>query len=122
MLKFPLRLSFGKATSESMLTLAVFSSAKVLQLYTGRTAYLGDVHANGVQTYRSFIEKRSRRISWRDTRNSCRQHKGYGYEITSADVWAAYEPTMKAAQAISEDEQVRGKISEAVRFGLAENN
>ncbi|MDZ4834209.1 MAG: hypothetical protein SGJ27_10570 [Candidatus Melainabacteria bacterium] len=48
--------------------------------------------------------------------------KGYGYEMTSADVRAAYDPTMKAARAIGTEEQVHGKISEAVRLGLTENN
>jgi hypothetical protein len=48
--------------------------------------------------------------------------KGYGYEITSADVWDVYEPTLKAAQALGKEEQVRSKICEAVKFGLTEHN
>lgn len=48
--------------------------------------------------------------------------KWYGYEVTSADVWAAYEQTTKAAQAIGKEDLVRGKISEAVKYGLAEHN
>lgn len=48
--------------------------------------------------------------------------KGYGYEMTSADVWAAYEPTLKAAQALGKEGQIRSKICEAVKFGLKEHN
>jgi hypothetical protein len=48
--------------------------------------------------------------------------KGYGYEVSSADVWAAYESTIKAAQVIGEEERVRSRISEAVQTGLARRN
>jgi hypothetical protein len=48
--------------------------------------------------------------------------KGYGYEVSSVDVWAAYESTIKAAQVIGEEEQVRSRIFEAVQTGLAKRN
>jgi len=48
--------------------------------------------------------------------------EGYGYEVTSADVWAAYEQTMIAAGAIGEADFARSKILEAVKVGLAKGN
>ena len=50
------------------------------------------------------------------------QLKGYGYEITSADVIAAYEATMEAACAAGQQEVARDKIGKAVNFGLSEKN
>lgn len=48
--------------------------------------------------------------------------KGYGYDITSADVWAAYRATIKAADACGHKEDALGRIREAVAFGLKEHN
>ncbi len=48
--------------------------------------------------------------------------KGYGYEITISGVRAAYESTIKAAQAIGKEEETRSKISEAVNYGLSQHN
>ena len=36
--------------------------------------------------------------------------EGYGYEITSADVWAAYDATVVAATELDENESVLGRI------------
>jgi hypothetical protein len=36
--------------------------------------------------------------------------EGYGYEITSADVWAAYSSTMKAAERNGNAEGVRARV------------
>jgi hypothetical protein len=36
--------------------------------------------------------------------------KGYGYEITGTDVWAAYSNTMKAAERLDRHDQVRDRI------------
>ena len=41
--------------------------------------------------------------------------QGYGYEITGADVWAAYESTMKAAEASGKADAVRERIRQIVR-------
>jgi hypothetical protein len=46
--------------------------------------------------------------------------QGYGYEVTSADILAAYGATMKAAEVLGKAEAVRGLIAEAVKRGLAE--
>ena len=40
---------------------------------------------------------------------------GYGYEITSADVWAAYDATMEAAGQQGDAEKVEDRIREMVR-------
>jgi hypothetical protein len=40
--------------------------------------------------------------------------QGYGYEITEADAWAAYENTLRAAQKLGQAGQVRGRIRELV--------
>jgi hypothetical protein len=48
--------------------------------------------------------------------------KGYGYEISGLDVWAAYHATMKAAEAAGNADEVRSKITQAVKFGLTERN
>lgn len=48
--------------------------------------------------------------------------KGYGYEVTGLDVWAAYDSTIKAALKLGVEEQVRSKLSQAVQFGLTEHN
>jgi hypothetical protein len=39
---------------------------------------------------------------------------GYGYEITGADVWAAYSSTMKAAEASGKGNEVRERIRQIV--------
>lgn len=36
--------------------------------------------------------------------------QGYGYEITGADVWAAYDATMKAAQRQGSTAETRERI------------
>ena len=36
--------------------------------------------------------------------------EGYGYEITSADVWAAYAHTIKAAANAHGSEEIRSRI------------
>jgi hypothetical protein len=36
--------------------------------------------------------------------------EGYGYEITGADVWAAYANTMKAAEKVGRGGEVRDRI------------
>ena len=36
--------------------------------------------------------------------------QGYGYEITSADVWAAYTHTIKAAVNAHADDEIRSRI------------
>ena len=36
--------------------------------------------------------------------------EGYGYEITSADVWAAHTDTMKAAEKAGRAEEARDRI------------
>ena len=36
--------------------------------------------------------------------------QGYGYEITGADVWAAYSNTMKAAERLDRRDEVRERI------------
>jgi hypothetical protein len=41
--------------------------------------------------------------------------QGYGYEITSADVWAAYDATMEAAMRQGESKDVEDRIRELVR-------
>jgi hypothetical protein len=40
--------------------------------------------------------------------------QGYGYEITGADVWAAYSSTMKAAEANRNAAEVRERIKKLV--------
>ena len=40
--------------------------------------------------------------------------QGYGYEITGADVWAAYSSTMKAAEAGGKADEVRERIRQIV--------
>jgi hypothetical protein len=40
--------------------------------------------------------------------------KGYGYEITGADVWAAYSTSMAAAERIGDVNQARGRIRQLV--------
>jgi hypothetical protein len=39
---------------------------------------------------------------------------GYGYKITSADVWAAYTGVMAAAQELDTVDQTRGEIAQLV--------
>lgn len=41
-------------------------------------------------------------------------HQGYGYEITSADVWVAYDVTLAAAGRLGQAEEVVGRIREMV--------
>ena len=48
--------------------------------------------------------------------------EGYGYEITGADVLAAFEPTMKAARAVGKEEQICRNLSEGVTNGLESND
>jgi hypothetical protein len=38
--------------------------------------------------------------------------EGYGYEITGADVWAAYSDTVKAAEKINAEDSVRARITQ----------
>jgi hypothetical protein len=40
--------------------------------------------------------------------------EGYGYEITSADVWAAYSSTTKAAERAGTAAEVRKRITSLV--------
>ncbi len=40
--------------------------------------------------------------------------RGYGYEITSADVWGAYAETLRAAEGISAVEDTRERIRQLV--------
>ena len=40
--------------------------------------------------------------------------EGYGYEITGADVWAAYDYTIKAAERTDATAEVRARIREVV--------
>ena len=40
--------------------------------------------------------------------------RGYGYEITGADVWAAYSSTMEAAERIGKTPEIREHISKMV--------
>ena len=40
--------------------------------------------------------------------------KGYGYEITGADVWAAYSNTIKAAERLDRRYEVRDRISASI--------
>lgn len=40
--------------------------------------------------------------------------QGYGYEITSADVWAAFTHTMQAAKNADVSEQTLGRITDLV--------
>jgi hypothetical protein len=40
--------------------------------------------------------------------------KGYGYEITGADVWAAYSNTMKAAERLGRRDEVRERIRTSI--------
>jgi hypothetical protein len=40
--------------------------------------------------------------------------QGYGYEITGADVWAAYSHTLKAAERCGDANAVRQRIRELV--------
>lgn len=40
--------------------------------------------------------------------------QGYGYEITGADVWAAYSNTIKAAERLDRRDEVRDRIRELV--------
>jgi hypothetical protein len=40
--------------------------------------------------------------------------KGYGYEITGADVWAAYSNTIKAAERLDRRDEVRDRISASI--------
>ena len=44
--------------------------------------------------------------------------KGYGYEITGADVWAAYSNTMKAAERLDRHDQVRDRIRALAHKGF----
>ena len=39
---------------------------------------------------------------------------GYGYEITGADVWAAYDHTMKAAEHAGRRDEVRSRVRDVV--------
>jgi len=39
---------------------------------------------------------------------------GYGYEVTGADVWAAYESTMKAAEASGKGDEARERVRQIV--------
>lgn len=48
--------------------------------------------------------------------------KGYGYDVTSADVWAAYEPALQAACKLGQEADFLARISKAVEHGLTENN
>jgi hypothetical protein len=43
--------------------------------------------------------------------------QGYGYETTSADVWAAYDATKGAAEELGEAESVESRIRELLRAG-----
>lgn len=40
--------------------------------------------------------------------------QGYGYEITGADVWAAYDETMKAAEKCGSSAEVRARVAQLV--------
>ena len=40
--------------------------------------------------------------------------KGYGYEVTGADVWAAYSNTMTAAERLNRREEVRERICASI--------
>jgi hypothetical protein len=40
--------------------------------------------------------------------------QGYGYEITGADVWAAYSSTLKAAEENESVAEIRGRIQKLV--------
>jgi hypothetical protein len=40
--------------------------------------------------------------------------KGYGYEITGADVWAGYSNTMKAAERLDRRDEVRERIRASI--------
>ncbi len=44
--------------------------------------------------------------------------KGYGYEVTGADVWAAYTNTMKAAERLDRRDQVRERIRASIDKGF----
>ncbi len=46
---------------------------------------------------------------------------GYGYEITGLDVWAAYSPTLKAAEAMGQVEVVKEKIRSIASIGEGPN-
>ncbi len=41
---------------------------------------------------------------------------GYGYEVTGADVWAAYSNTMKAAERLDLREEVRERIRASIDY------
>jgi hypothetical protein len=43
--------------------------------------------------------------------------QGHGYEITSADVWAAYDATMGAAEELGDTEKVESRVRELLRAG-----
>lgn len=38
--------------------------------------------------------------------------KGYGYEVTGADVWAAYSQTIEAAERLGRHDEIRARIRE----------
>ena len=41
--------------------------------------------------------------------------EGYGYEITAADVWAAYANTLEVAESLGKVSEVRARIRNMVR-------
>lgn len=41
-------------------------------------------------------------------------HEGFGYEITSGDVWQAYETTLAAARRMGAEEEIVGRIRQMV--------
>ena len=45
--------------------------------------------------------------------------RGYGYEITGADVWAAYEATMKAAEELGTVRETRQRVRNMITAGAA---
>lgn len=47
--------------------------------------------------------------------------EGHGYEITGLDVWAAYSPTLKAAEAMGQIPEVRKEIREIMSMGEGPN-
>jgi hypothetical protein len=42
--------------------------------------------------------------------------QGYGYDVTSADVWAAYASTMQAAEQAGRASEVKGRIRRLVEL------
>ena len=45
--------------------------------------------------------------------------KGYGYEITGADVWAAYTHTMQAAENAGRGEETREHLRKLIASGTS---